>query len=113
MKIFLSLILFLSFLVITSCSELPQTVSTICDITQEICYYSNLICDNFSSVEFSSSDLNNAEKRLKQIEFDLNQISLNTAHLSTDQQILAHDKVYARLSKIRDDIKALYLQSKK
>lgn len=61
-KLFLFFTLTLFFF---SCSTANESISDVCGITQEICYYANMICDNYDSTFTTKSDLQDLRNELK------------------------------------------------
>lgn len=107
MKIYLFIIL-LALLVFPSCSQVNPIVENICDITEEICYYSNLICENWIPSD------NNAEldqKEFNELQSIRDEVIILQASLNTGQPInkkeVEVDAVY-KLIQIREDLKRMY-----
>ena len=94
---------------LTSCSETPLIVDEICDITQEICYYANLVCDNFNPPNSSFEKSNEIKPDLKQISFDIKNVLDKTNLMSSDMKIISRESVKAELIQIRNQLKNLYL----
>ena len=113
MKIILFIAIFLSFLFFSSCTETPQIVSDVCSITQEICHYSTLICEQF---DLKKSNL----EKTNQVKFELTNYLDELKIIYAEQQnptlfktnVNQSDVIY-KLTQIRNDIKKIYVEEVK
>ena len=87
---------------LSSCSETPIIVDEICEITQEICYYANLVCENFQPPSSTFEKSNEIKPDLKQISIDLKNVLNNSDLMSNDMKIISRDNVKAQLVEIKN-----------
>lgn len=107
------LLFFVPFLFLTtSCGTLPPIVEDVCEITEEICYYANLVCDNFQQNVPAVEKVDQYKKELKIISSSLHRESLIANSLPNDRTNLEHYDFKARLIQIRNELKALAEQTR-
>jgi hypothetical protein len=107
MKIFISLFLILIFF-LPACSNVNPIVSDVCEITEEICYYANLVCENFNPDHSQVDNSKEIKSELLELSNKLKVINVNTSSLSPFQKILAKDSIIYDLINIRDELKKIY-----
>lgn len=112
MKTFFIVALFSLFL-FPSCSETPQIISDVCDITQEICYYANLVCQNFNSIDCPEDQKNATLQKLNSLNFEVKNISDQSSNKTLTKNFEYQQETKYRLMQIRDELRDLYLQQKK
>lgn len=110
-KIFL--VLLVSFFLFPSCQNIDPIISDVCDITEEICYYANLVCENFNSDNLQIKNSDEVKKELQLIASELMTVNVNTSSLSPQQKIISKDKVIYDLIEIRDKLKEIYQSQQK
>lgn len=110
-KIFL--VLLVSFFLFPSCQNIDPILSDVCEITEEICYYANLVCENFNSDNMQIKNSDEVKKELQLIAQELKTVNVNTSSLSPQQKIISKDKVLYDLIEIRDRLKEIYNSQQK
>lgn len=112
MKNFIVIFLFSLFL-FPSCQNIDPIVSDVCEITEEICYYANLVCQNFNPDNTQIKNSDELKKELQLIAQELKVVGVNTSSLSPHQKIISQDKVIYDLIEIRDRLKSIYESQQK
>ena len=93
------LIVIVSILLFPSCSETPQIISDVCDITQEICYYANLVCENFNQIDCPEDQKADAIKQLNSLNFEVKNISEQSANKNLTNNFEYQQETKYRLMK--------------
>jgi hypothetical protein len=110
-KIFLFLVF--SILIFQSCAEIDPVVSNVCDITEEICYYANLVCENFNKDATDNLNEEKTKSELIAIVNDLKYEAEFTSNNSNLKSSLQNSELKYRLLQIRNELKTLYEQQQK
>lgn len=95
-------LLFLNF----TCDDIPPVVGTICDITKEICYYSEQIC---SLMPQESISLNSNDNLRQELNSYRNLLQVQHSMLKSEKVFLndeSYESFKRELWKIRNDLKA-------
>lgn len=112
MKTFLITILFFAAL-FSSCSNIDPVVSDVCSITEEICYYANLVCENFNKENSENIIDENEKTKLQQIVNDLKYEAMFTSNNFSNKNPIHTSEVKYRLIQIRNELKKIYEEKKK
>lgn len=112
MKNFL-IIFIVSLFIFPSCQNINPILSDVCEITEEICYYANLVCENFNSDNLQIKNSDEVKKELQLIAQELKTVNVNTSTLSPQQKIISKDKVLYDLIEVRDRLKEIYQSQQK
>ena len=107
------LIVIVSLLLFPSCSETPQIISDVCDITQEICFYANLVCENFNEIDCPEDQKADAIKQLNSLNFEVKNISDQSQDKSLAKNFEYQQETKYRLIQIRNELKEMYEKQKK
>ena len=107
MKSLIFLFLFLPFL-FSGCSNSSAIVSDICEVTQEICTYANLICDHFGHNPETAVIEEATFKSLKKVDVELQKMF--SVHSQTGKVITQteRDQIYYDLIAMRNYLKKIY-----
>jgi len=94
-----------------SCSPETNTIiENVCDITQEICYYANLICNNYNPATDAPIIDEKKMSELKLYAADLKSIYTSTQFPNKASAPLSNKMVNDKLIEIRDQLKRIYEQ---
>lgn len=107
MKSFILIFSLISFIT-TSCTETPVIVSDVCKITQEICYYSDMICKNFNHTDSKKIINENVIKELNDLKNETMMINDELQNKSLRKSSNQITDYQYRLSQIRNDLKKIY-----
>lgn len=104
-------ILFVISFTLFSCTpETNVVISDVCEITQEICYYANLICDSYIPDVDASIISSKKINELKNYANDLKYIYADQKIFPKAQATLSDQQKKYKLIEIRDQLKRIYEQ---
>ena len=104
-KIFL-LIVFSS-LIFTSCSTVNPIVEDICEITEDICFYANLVCDNWEPSKANSELDLNTKSELIALRDEMQFINATLQPNQQNNKKFSDEDLKIKLIMIRDDLKRI------
>lgn len=92
------------------CTEAPVIISDICTITDEICYYADLVCKNFihnSTLKNSESEKISELKNISDIlKFEFSKMKMKEENLSDQDK----NELKYKMLKIRNELREIYEQ---
>lgn len=109
MRSHLLLMMILLSALLYSCTAVPPIVEEICEITTEICYYADAICNNIPPSVVNSEQaqlfINQLSNRSQEL-FRINQVALESGGAFSEKE---REQLIFDLIRIRDNLKNLYL----
>lgn len=100
--------LFFTFLIFQSCAEVEPIVSDVCEITSDICYYAEMVCENFNKTPEESFKESQTKQELISIVNDLKYEAEFTSNNFNKNNSLQSSDVKYRLLQIRNELRDLY-----
>lgn len=92
----------------TNCSESPQIISDICTITDEICYYADLVCKNFHQNESLQKSQSSQISDLKNISDELKSEFISLQKFKSSGKEISENELKLRMLKIRNELKEIF-----
>lgn len=100
-------------LTLFSCSTIDPIVEDVCSITQDICYYANLICDNYEPGNISKTQAQEILSALQIVNAELQLEEFKLNRLKLQQTTIANPNTKSVLINARTNLIKIYSEQQK
>jgi len=95
------------------CSETQPIVNSVCSITEEICYYAHLVCENFNDQTLSKEKSTSIKTELQIVSDELKKEYLFIQQKKSAKNFESDFNLKYRLMQIRNDLKNIFDEQQK
>lgn len=106
------ILFFVAVLFFPSCSQVDPIVDDVCEITQEICYWANLVCENFEPSTIESLEDDKLKSELIAVKEELQFVNALTTDKQLNNKNFSNDDLKMKLIEVRDQLKRIYERQK-
>lgn len=106
------ILFFVAVLIFPSCSTVNPIVEDVCEITQDICYYANLVCDNFEPSKIESLEDDKLKSELIDLRTELQFLNVSSTNNQQTTKIFSDEDLKFKLIEVRDQLKRIYERQK-